>query len=234
MVFSGGIRAGIRAFGSHLRCGGGRPRQPRQRCNASSSTGGASAKPGMNPVLKAALTSGSMCAMGDVLAQLISRNLAKDTPELQKPYALERTARMGSWGLCFYGPYQCWWYALLDRTFGAKTTANFLWKVFLNQVALGPVVGLSVFTWTLAMQGQFDAIPGKIQRDLVPTMVNGWKFWVPAACINFKFVPLHYQVLYMSTCGLLWTGYLSFASNLPQKQVEQGAEGGEGAKGKAK
>ena len=41
----------------------------------------------------------------------------------------------------------------------------------------------------------------------------GWKFWVPASCINFWLVPLRYRVLYMSTCGLLWTGYLSYTSN---------------------
>ena len=41
----------------------------------------------------------------------------------------------------------------------------------------------------------------------------GWKFWVPASCMNFWMVPLQYRVLYMSTCGLLWTGYLSYTSN---------------------
>lgn len=79
-------------------------------------------------------------------------------------------------------------------------------------------------------------------------MINGWRFWIPAATINFKLVPLQYQVrgrvpqsatnfvqaagftqpskpcvcaptlacpfqvLYMSTCGMLWTGYLSYQS----------------------
>ncbi len=41
----------------------------------------------------------------------------------------------------------------------------------------------------------------------------GWKFWIPAASINFYCVPLKYQVLYMSACGILWTAYLSMASN---------------------
>lgn len=44
----------------------------------------------------------------------------------------------------------------------------------------------------------------------------GWKFWIPAASINFYAVPLKYQVLYMSACGVLWTAYLSYASNMPQ------------------
>ena len=57
---------------------------------------------------------------------------------------------------------------------------------------------------------------GKLRRDFVRTMINGWRFWVPAATINFKLVPLQYQVLYMSTCGMLWTGYLSYQSAAAQ------------------
>ena len=40
----------------------------------------------------------------------------------------------------------------------------------------------------------------------------GFKFWIPAASINFYAVPLKYQVLYMSTCSVLWTAYLSATS----------------------
>lgn len=101
--------------------------------------------------------------------------------------------------------------------------------------------------------------PAKLRSDFKRTMLNGWKFWVPAATINFVAVPLQYQVgpavpthlqlqafestqsacacaqllaagrgsawhlcttplppgpalqvLYMSTCGMCWTGYLSY------------------------
>jgi protein Mpv17 len=31
--------------------------------------------------------------------------------------------------------------------------------------------------------------------------------------VNFYFVPLKFRVLWMSTCGLFWTGYLSYRSN---------------------
>jgi hypothetical protein len=54
----------------------------------------------------------------------------------------------------------------------------------------------------------------------------GWKFWVPAASINFCLVPLQRQVLYMSCCGMLWTAYLSYVSTVnvaqrPQQQQQQ-------------
>lgn len=114
-------------------------------------------------------------------------------------------------------------------------------QVFLNQTVLAPVVLTVVFSWNLLLTGQASQISSKIQNDLVPTMVNGrqhtppcgnsfltlvhhigWKFWVPAASLNFYVVPLQHQVLYMSTCSVLWTAYLSYMSyNNARVQAKQ-------------
>ena len=120
---------------------------------------------------------------------------------------------MAGFGLLFYGPYQHFWYPALDARFPGRSTPNFAAKVGLNQLALAPVVLTAVFAWNTVFTGNGAAFPGKLRADLVPTMVNGWKFWVPAASINFYAVPLQHQVLYMSVCGLLWTAYLSYTSN---------------------
>ena len=79
----------------------------------------------------------------------------------------------------------------------------FALQVVLNQIALGPCVLASVFAWNLALTGHPRAIPGKIRRDLPPTIVNGWKFWVPASVINFRVVPLQYQVCTCADCDSL-------------------------------
>ncbi|KAK9830345.1 hypothetical protein WJX72_011161 [[Myrmecia] bisecta] len=167
------------------------------------------------PIVKAALTSGALSLAGDVLAQLFSRRMEQDKGTLASVQQLDskRMARMGSFGLVFYGPYQYHWYNLLARHWPQSTTTHFLTKVVLNQLALAPVVLAVVFAWNLGLQRKADQIPSKIKKDLVPTMVNGWKFWVPASSINFWLIPVRHQVLYMSTCGVLWTGYLSYSSN---------------------
>lgn len=193
----------------------------RQQRNKASQAGGqplpSSSSTQTNPFLKAAYTSGSLSLAGDLLAQLYSRR--SQDPGSAGSIKFDRSARMGTFGLLFYGPYQHWWYSLLNQQWPLKTSSHFLTKVFLNQVALGPLVTTVVFSWNLLLQGQAHDIPDKLKRDLVPTMVNGWKFWVPAASINFWVVPLQSQVLYMSVCGLLWTAYLSYSSNhKPQLQ----------------
>lgn len=210
-----------------LRLGGlfpwGLPRrlqqQRRQRRPAASSTGGGTADGGyaqrvrgwQGPA-KSGVISGSLSGLGDLLAQLLMANEAKARGGQAPSWDAARTLRMLGFGLLWYGPYQFYWYNLLDWMMPAKSTANFLSKVALNQLALAPVVLAVVFAWNLALTQQVQGIPAKIQRDLVPSMINGWKFWVPAASVNFYFIPVDKQVLYMSCCGVLWTAYLSYAS----------------------
>ncbi|KAF5837020.1 hypothetical protein DUNSADRAFT_4945 [Dunaliella salina] len=161
---------------------------------------------------KAALTSGSLSATGDLLAQFGQAQINQRQGRLSNPYDPSRTLRMFGYGLCIYGPYQYYWYNLLGWLMPANNTLNFLTKVAANQLLLAPVTLSTVFSWNLALTGKASDIPSKIRDDLLPTMVNGWKFWVPAASINFYAIPVEKQVLYMSLCGVLWTAYLSYAS----------------------
>ena len=64
----------------------------------------------------------------------------------------------------------------------------------LNQIILGPIVLVAVFTWNYAWQGKIIEAPGKIYRDGLRTQIVGWKFWVPASAINFALVPLRLRV----------------------------------------
>lgn len=200
--------------------------------------GGASFRGRWGPVAKAAVTSGSLMACGDALAQALQRRGVRfDTADARRaappagpapaaaPAAgpggegagavdLARVGRLFTFGLGLYGPAQHYWYAYLARTFPvAAGTRAFLSKVALNQLALGPVVTSCLFAWNLALQGRRDEVPGKIRTDLLPTLVKGWSFWVPASSVNFYAVPLQHQVLYMSSCGLVWGTILSLASS---------------------
>ncbi|EFJ45923.1 hypothetical protein VOLCADRAFT_118277 [Volvox carteri f. nagariensis] len=210
---------------------GGRPylgrlrrehRNVRRSSSSSSSGAGPSGRAsylekvaGWEGPLKAGLTSGALSAVGDLLAQaLISQAASREGSPLPA-YDPLRTARMAGYGFSWYGPCQYYWYNLLDWLMPVKNTTNFLSKVAANQLILAPITLSTVFSYNLALMGKAEAIPNKIRDDLWPTMQNGWKFWIPAASLNFYCVPLKYQVLYMSACGVLWTAYLSYTSNMP-------------------
>lgn len=159
-----------------------------------------------NPVLKAGIISGSLSLAGDLIAQFLTINNGNST------YDASRALRMGSFGLVCYGPYQHYWYGALDKLFPARTISNFVAKVTLNQVCLAPIVITGVFAWNLGLQQKLEEFPAKLKKDFGSTLITGWKFWVPAATINFAFIPLQHQVLYMSLCGVIWTAFLSYSS----------------------
>lgn len=74
-------------------------------------------------------------------------------------------------------------------------------QVALNQLCLAPITITVAFAWNLALTGQAHRLPAKLRADFVQTMLTGWKFWVPAATINFVAVPLEYQVGGHGWCG---------------------------------
>jgi protein Mpv17 len=180
-----------------------------------------------NPVLKSGLISGSLSLAGDLIAQILTN---RDNTSGTAAYDGARAARMGSFGLFLYGPYQHYWYRALDRAMPVRNMPNFLAKVTLNQLCLAPVVIAGVFAWNLALQNKIKEFPHKTRRDFVPTLFAGWKFWVPAASVNFLTVPLQHQVLYMSLCGVVWTGYLSYSSALATQLQTAGGGGAKGGK----
>lgn len=132
----------------------------------------------------------------------------KRQPDFEAP----RTARMFGFGLLWYGPFQHWWYGMLAQRCPGTALGSFVPKVVLNQVVLGPLVLTTAFAWNLCLIGRGSELPQKMRKDFIATLMNGWKFWVPAACANFWLVPVPMQVFFMSACGFVWTAYISFAS----------------------
>lgn len=181
---------------------------------------------------------------------------ASSSSSQPKAYDACRTLRMAGFGLLFYGPYQYYWYSLLEHLMPARTVPNFVSKVAANQLLLAPVTLTVAFAWHLAfskaaaattasppakkaaknsakgpsggaksgassgassaggggLAARLSPLPDKLRADFVPALITGWKFWIPAASVNFCAVPLRHQVLYMSCCGVLWTAYLSHVS----------------------
>ncbi|KAK9821015.1 hypothetical protein WJX74_001125 [Apatococcus lobatus] len=170
-------------------------------------------------ILKSAFTCGAISSLGDILAQALVRNqsstddVAEESVQNVQSTDFVRTARMGAFGTLFYGPFQHIWYQLLDQVWPTKQFNHFLCKLLANQFALGPLTLVTSFTWNYTLLNKRSELAGKLQRDGFPTLQNGWKFWVPAASLNFLLIPLRFRVLFMSLCSMCWTGYLSNQAN---------------------
>lgn len=61
--------------------------------------------------------------------ECLSTMLQQSEGRLAAAYDPMRTLRMFGFGFCWYGPYQYYWYSLLDHMMPLKNTVNFLSKV---------------------------------------------------------------------------------------------------------
>lgn len=171
--------------------------------------------------IKQALTAASLTLTGDTIAQFHQRWVKNfgalsnryDTKDIIGALFSEhdwlRALRMTSYGFLFYGPGSYAWYQFLERAMPKQTVENLLIKVLLNQIVLGPTVIAVVFAWNNLWQGRLSQLPNKYQKDALPTLFFGLRFWVPVSILNFWVVPLPARVAFMSTGSIFWNFYLS-------------------------
>ncbi|PON96492.1 Mpv17/PMP [Trema orientale] len=212
-----------------------RSKNQRRRPNSKSSgsaeaTGGA----GYRFPFKQAVTAGALVLTGDTIAQLTerwrrSKSSKQQHPSLSNPqdedlsqdvmqtllsdHSWLRALRMTSYGFLLYGPGSYAWYQYLDRCLPKQTVSNLTLKVILNQVVLGPCVIAVVFAWNYLWQGKLSELPDKYQKDALPTLLYGFRFWIPVSVLNFWVVPLQARVAFMSMGSIFWNFCLSSTMN---------------------
>ncbi|KAJ1689549.1 hypothetical protein LUZ63_013704 [Rhynchospora breviuscula] len=203
---------------------GGRNNQRRssKRPNSSSSDSMDLAKEGFRFPYKQAATAASLTLAGDTIAQCRDkfvrwRQMSGDADFDEKEVASVllsdhdwlRAFRMASYGFFLYGPGSHAWYQFLDRCMPQPSFVNISAKVILNQIVLGPCVIAVVFAWNNLWLGKLSQLPSKYQKDALPTLIYGFRFWVPVSVLNFGVVPLSARVAFMSSCSIFWNFYLS-------------------------
>ncbi|OMO61005.1 Mpv17/PMP22 [Corchorus olitorius] len=188
----------------------------------SDSTAEVTAGGGYRFPLKQAVTAASLALTGDTIAQLSDRwrkqkqslSSSSDTNKdimsrIIADHDWLRALRMVSYGFLLYGPGSYAWYKCLDQCLPQQTPQNLILKVLLNQIVLGPCVIAVVFAWNNLWLGKLSELPNKYQKDALPTLFYGFRFWIPVSVLNFWVVPLQTRVAFMSTASIFWNFYLS-------------------------
>ncbi|CAN0897457.1 Protein SYM1 [Linum grandiflorum] len=196
------------------------------RSGGSNSPTSLNAAGGFRFPLKQALTAGTLAVTGDTIAQLTEhwrrhKAASKQQDQLSSSIGSDKAAmvlsnhdwlralRMASYGFLLYGPGSYAWYQFLEHCLPKQTVQNLVLKVVLNQVILGPSVIAVVFAWNSLWQGKLSQLPGKYQRDALPTLFSGLRFWIPVSILNFWLIPLQARVAFMSMGSIFWNFCLS-------------------------
>jgi hypothetical protein len=86
-----------------------------------------------------------------------------------------------------------------------------LQRTFLDQVCFAPIFIPTFMTSLMILESKpINSIPNVLIQEVPDVVVTNWALWIPAMLINFKYVPIQWQVLFSNCIGFVWNTYLSW------------------------
>ncbi|RAR07061.1 hypothetical protein DDE82_003003 [Stemphylium lycopersici] len=147
---------------------------------------------------------------------LNDNELIPDSKKLPPPFDFERTTRFMSYGFLM-SPIQHRWFRFLSATFPVSKTATWLpalKRVAFDQFLFAPAGLAAFFTFmTVAEGGGKRAVQRKFQDVYVPALKANYMVWPAVQLINFRVMPIQFQIPFVSTVGIAWTAYLSLTNS---------------------
>jgi hypothetical protein len=125
-----------------------------------------------------------------------------------------RTFSLFVFGVFYAGAFQHYLFAFYGRLFPMNSLQAALKTVALHQFGTYPFIYFPAFYGiTEGIRGRsFEETKERFKEHFFPAYSFGLILWTPAMLIQFLFIPLPLQVLWISSCSLIWTTYLSFTS----------------------
>jgi hypothetical protein len=125
-------------------------------------------------------------------------DLIPDSKKLPPPFDFERTTRFMSYGFLM-SPIQHRWFRFLSSTFPVTKTATWLpalKRVAFDQFLFAPAGLAAFFTFmTIAEGGGKRAVQRKFQDVYVPALKANYMVWPAVQIINFRVMPIQYQIV---------------------------------------
>lgn len=176
----------------------------------------------VHPVKTQVMSSGLIWGFGDIAAQMITHSTAKnhrtiDEEDKELKINWKRVATTSLFGFGFVGPVGHFWYEGLDRYIRSrlvlqpKSLRFVATKVGIDGFLFGPLDLLVFFTYMGFSTGKSVAqIKEDVKRDFIPAFVLEGGVWPIVQAVNFRFVPVRYQLLYVNFFCLLDSSFLSW------------------------
>nr|OQO20399.1 hypothetical protein B0A51_10489 [Rachicladosporium sp. CCFEE 5018] len=140
------------------------------------------------------------------------------------PFDFERTVRFMAYPFIMT-PLQHKWFAFLSKTFplvAGHATVAAMKRVAFDQLLFAPVGLACFFTFmTVAEGGGKRAIIRKFQDVYIPALKANFLVWPLVQALNFRIVPIQFQIPFVSTIGIAWTAYLSLTNSADPEVVSQ-------------
>ena len=170
------------------------------------------------PLVTKACSACVIIGAGDAAAQLVeNRN------EADAKFDFERYLRWAVFGLVLQGPWNHFFYQLLDGAIPPTPdpfTISTLEKVGIDQFVQAPI-------FTIIILGFFAVVEGKglgfakdqVQNELGGILIKNWSVFLPATFINIAYCPPELRVLFLNCVFFGWVIYLSLFLNADAEEA---------------
>lgn len=134
-----------------------------------------------------------------------------------RPFDLERQARFVCYGF-LASTVQFSWYSFLEDAVKGRGSMSMsdsghrslIVRLLADQILYAPFSLLLFFAFMNVMEGNSTAdLRKRLAKQFVPALKAQYLLWPVVQFVNFKFVPLMYQLPVVSTVSVGWNIYLS-------------------------
>ncbi|KAH8235507.1 hypothetical protein KR032_001718, partial [Drosophila birchii] len=160
--------------------------------------------------LREGLNVAAIMGLGDTVAQLFIENRRLND------WDAGRTLRFTALGFVFVAPVVRRWYLFLDSRVPKELPAmqRGIRKMLTDQVLFAPAFTLAMSCLVPLINGEStEQVKSRIQGSYFTILGRNYMLWPLAQVINFSYVPLSYQVLYVQVIALFWNSYVSMMLN---------------------
>ncbi|KAF7819809.1 protein SYM1-like [Senna tora] len=176
----------------------------------------------VHPVKTQAISSGLLWAVGDAAAQYITHSASKkrlQVSDADAKFAINwrRVAVTSMFGFGFVGPVGHFWYEGMDKFISMKVllqpnSLRFVaTKVAMDSIIFGPIHLFVFFTYMGLSSGKsIPQVKEDLKRDFIPALVFEGSMWPAVQAVNFRYIPVKYQLLYVNLFCLLDSAFLSW------------------------
>ena len=160
-----------------------------------------------HPIITKAATSGTVYAIGDVIAQ---NTEGRDMASVDRGRVIRSLAA----GLLAHGPLSHYWYLASEHFFDHVVHLTQWWSVFpkilVDQTVWGPI-WTSVYLFMIGvMQGdQMRAIGTNVRKSIVPLTLSGLKLWPLAHIVTYGLIPVENRLLWVDAVEIVWVTILA-------------------------
>lgn len=162
------------------------------------------------PIITKCCTSFVTFGMGDLISQKIEG----------KEFNPKRFFIQASFGFMIASYFHIQFCKIMPFLFPSTSKHAVVKNILYDQLFGAPIFTSCFFLYLDVMGGKsFNQAGDELKVKLFPTILDNWKVWPFLMAINFSVVPLAYRVLFANICGMFWSAYLSWVSNVKSKRM---------------